>query len=342
MSVRSQESTLICEYLKNVDTQTILNKKRKVSCVSIVYEEAKINVWCDIPDVMDRIKSKYFYFSESPLAIAKDIFVIKHETVATDIAILSPSTLILAKKSNLLKLFFVNYNFNKRILDGGSIETLQDEDYRYLENPSKHWSSSLIDYLFELELLNTIKMQNGCLQFVHASSVAKNEFATIFFGLSKSGKTTLSVALATHGLKLLNDDITCVDISNFYVYDFIRKPRIRFSSLTFLRQLVPDLNLNQLYTSKMLTQNSSVKNEAVKVYKPKNIVFLKGFENKCKLSEISSEQALWSFLDQFIIRPDGFLSKLCFEVSRFIGQSQCYELVIGELTETISLLEGII
>lgn len=107
------------------------------------------------------------------------------------------------------------------ILSAGDRFRLGFEDREAHVTLSGAWPS--IDDFIQL----VIQREHPELSFVHGASIAGPAGAAILFGRSTAGKTTLALALAQTGYRLLAEDLTPLNMATGEIYPLQTKPQLR-------------------------------------------------------------------------------------------------------------------
>jgi hypothetical protein len=319
--IRSPESQRICSILRQIDPSEHCDWGNTFPAVSLRVRDCTVALQSDMPEVLSAFKTHYIWQDSTPDDAAFTVCVRRHVTSDTDFMIISPYHLVLAKSSGQFKIYFGLISLQNLQILAGSLG-----DYEI--GPD---SITMAQFLTETILLQTIAIHISELQLVHASSVARNNRALLFSGASGSAKTTLAMALCKQNdFYFLNDDITAIERTTRQVFAFPRKPRIRSSTWDLLSKYdyrdIPSPQHRALHTDGIMAQS---------------LFILTGFGAEPHLQAVSAETALWRMTRQLIVRPETQTSKLLLDAGRLLAPLDCYFLTIGNLRDTVRIVEEV-
>lgn len=102
-----------------------------------------------------------------------------------------------------------------------------------------------LNLLFRLQeyfLNDFIKSTRDQYYLVHSAVLVKKGRAVVFPGISKSGKSTITIALLKEGFKYLSDEVAAIDLKTLRVTGFPRAIVIREKTLPLFPSLKPEIN----------------------------------------------------------------------------------------------------
>lgn len=206
-------------------------------------------------------------------------------------------------------------------------ETLNNLD----KNRSENDQEAVFTYLQAI-LLQTISTLIPQYHLLHAAALSWNNKGIILGGESSKGKTSLTLALVKHGFKFLSDDITCVEPKTSCLRPFPRSLNLRSQGFHRLQDL---LNVKEIHSPIDIEEifPGSVGNPCILYY----VLLLKGFGGEPKLELIPNYQALQQVLPLLRSRLDKH-TKTIWQLTPLFNQVHCYELTVGDLDTTASLI----
>jgi len=215
-------------------------------------------------------------------------------------------------------------------------------------------TSDWIDLLLKLQecLLNDfIRSARDCYYLIHSAVLVKKEKALLIPGASKSGKSTLSIALLKDGFKYLSDEIAAVDLNTLRTSGFPRAIMVRERTLTLFPTLEPEVN----YRRYQLVNSGKVREihygipsrkklaSMKKSFSISAIIFPQYSESKngAVLTEINpSSVALFNLmqcsLNQSRLKEKGFRTAV-----RLVKQAKCYSLQTKNLARACEAISAL-
>ena len=154
------------------------------------------------------------------------------------------SRFLLKEFQNLASSFqFVNeeHRFNQEyevLTQNKKVVLVKDGEVVY---ETLDWIHLLIK-LQELFLKDFIRFTRDQYYLLHSAVLVKNGKAILFPGASKSGKSTLSIALLRDGFKYVSDEVAAVDVNTLRTSGFPRAIAIREKTLSLFPNLEPEIN----------------------------------------------------------------------------------------------------
>lgn len=103
------------------------------------------------------------------------------------------------------------------------------------------YHSELLLFLLDCFLDDFIKSIDGYL-LIHAAVLVKNGRAVVLPAKSRSGKSTLSIALIKRGFRYLSDEVAAINLKTLRVRGFPRSIAIRKKTLSLFPSLEPEIN----------------------------------------------------------------------------------------------------
>jgi hypothetical protein len=103
------------------------------------------------------------------------------------------------------------------------------------------YHSEFLIFLLDCFLEDFIKSIDGYL-LIHAAVLVKNGKAIVLPAKSRSGKSTLSIALIKRGFRYLSDEVAAINLKTLRVRGFPRPIGIRKKTLLLFSSLGPEIN----------------------------------------------------------------------------------------------------
>jgi len=191
--------------------------------------------------------------------------------------------------------------------------------------------------------------------FFHAAAVADGSSGILLVGPKNSGKTTLSLALATRGTgnpescwRFLGDELVGVDTTSKQLVPVRRAVSLRQGPRTpaIERALTNSPRRTERFpdgTPRVWVNAWDWFPEPVAGDAPKltTIIFLEGFDEAPSLHEVASDTTLLSRLTPVLgARWQSAPGRRVVELLGIIAEAQCFLLTAGEPTKTAELIES--
>ncbi|MBN1848688.1 MAG: hypothetical protein JW932_08900 [Deltaproteobacteria bacterium] len=181
-------------------------------------------------------------------------------------------------------------------------------------------------------------------QLIHAGAVSLGDSCAIFPAFSGFGKTTLTLQLIQNGFKFLSDEIACIRSDTAFVEPFHRKLNLNDESRRLLGLgLLPEgskRNIGSGEAEWTLDIEDIVPSSLSPPCVLRYIIFLLGFGEKPRLERIAVSNALFN-LFRFSFSSIDNRAKLLYDFAPVIDRAGCYNLVMGDPSETADLISGL-
>jgi len=243
--------------------------------------------------------------------------------------------------------FDQEYEVLAQIKEEGKHLLVRDADIVY---ETSDWVDSLIK-LQEFFLDDFIGFTRDQYYLLHSAIVVKNGKAILLPGASRSGKSTLCIALLKNGFKYISDEIAAIDLKTFRASGFPRAISIREKTLRLFPTLNPEINccqyqlLNTRGISKICYGIPYKGNLASmnKFFPLSAIVFPKyNTKGRTVLHEVShSSLAIYNLMEcsinQLWLKEKGFRT-----ATGLVKRTNCYNLQTNNLAEACEIINRII
>ncbi|MFQ6618042.1 MAG: hypothetical protein ACE5QV_05070 [Fidelibacterota bacterium] len=182
---------------------------------------------------------------------------------------------------------------------------------------------------------------------IHAAGLQMGERGLIFPGATKSGKTTLSMALLFEGFKLISDDLIYIHERDekIYMKGEIKKLMVpRQSIFRFFPEYLTVTGKEGMVSGEKVPVNTSAlfKTSLIKSSLPGYIITPQiTIDKRSELMEISRARALEDLICCSLILTGREITGKHFRaLARLVKQCTCYRLILGtDLNEAASLLK---
>lgn len=213
-----------------------------------------------------------------------------------------------------------------------------------------NWVEVLL-VLQEHFLNDFIKSTRDQYYLLHSAVLVKKRKAVVFPGVSKSGKSTISIALLKDGFKYLSDEIAAINLSTLRATGFPRAIVMREKTLSLFPNLGPEINhlryelLNSGKVREIHYGIPSGKNLATmnKSFPISAIVFphykWKGDACLCEIKPPSESlfDLMQCSLNQRRLKEKGFKT-----AARLVRQAKCYSLQTKDLAKACEIINGLV
>jgi len=205
----------------------------------------------------------------------------------------------------------------------------------------------LLIKLQELILKDFIRFTKNRYYLIHSAVLVKNGRAILFPGASKSGKSTLSIALLRHGFKYISDEVAAINLSTLRANGFPRAIVIREKTLSLFPALEPEINhlCYKLVSSgknrkihygipsekKLASMKKAFPISAILFpkYNPKGATFL----SEIKPRSVAVFELMQCSLNQRWLKEEGFRT-----AARLVNQTECYNLQTNNLEDVCKIV----
>jgi HprK-related kinase A len=202
--------------------------------------------------------------------------------------------------------------------------------------------------LLEWGINYTVATRLNHFLLLHAGVVERGGRAIVLPALPGSGKSTLTSALATTGLRLLSDEFGVVSLADSMLVPMLRPVALKNDSIDIIRQWAPSAVLGPRFpktrkgtVAHLAPDEAAVEGRCVSA-SPAAVIFPR-FERGTEFaltpvvrSHAFARLAVNSFNFE-MLGPDGFDA-----LARLIGQCECYELRYQSLERAVDELTGLI
>lgn len=244
-----------------------------------------------------------------------------------------------------------NAEYEALIGNGSGSKSVLTKDSR-IHYSTSNWVDLLLK-LHECISNDFIRSTRDHYYLVHSAVLVRRGKAIIIPGASKSGKSTLTIALLKEGFKYLSDEIAAIDPDTLETSGFPRAIRVREKTLTLFPALEPEVT----YRRYRLSNSGRIKEIHYGIPSRKSLASMErsfpisaiifpqygGLENGALLIEISPPSVALFNLMQCSINQ-GRLKEKGFKIAvRLVKQTKCYSLKTKDLAracEAISALFG--
>jgi len=221
-----------------------------------------------------------------------------------------------------------------------SLKGDSDQNYSMKNKISFQDEQSEIFPFIQIGILRTLATLRPANHLLHGAAVSWKDSGIIFLGGSGQGKTTLSIALVKMGFKFLSDDIACLNAKAGEIVPFPSRVNPHQSGVKLLSPLI---SAEKLRKSSWPRDIEDVFPQSLGQTTPLNHIFILNdkFGVEPVICRISGDDALahaGNLLYTTQADPHSAISKL----SSAFNQAECYELTIGNLTSTASLITSLV
>lgn len=217
-----------------------------------------------------------------------------------------------------------------------------------IETPD--WLELLLT-LQERFLHDFIKFTRDQYYLLHSAILVKRGKAVLLPGVSKSGKSTMAIALLKEGFKYISDEIAAIDLDTLGASGFPRAIVMRDKTLSLFPHLGPEIN----HLGYKLVVAGKVREVHYGIPSGKNLASMKksfpisvivfphyGGKGYTFLSEIKSPSvALFDLmqcsLNQRRLKERGFKT-----AARLVRQAKCYSLQTKDLAKACEIINGLV
>jgi hypothetical protein len=214
------------------------------------------------------------------------------------------------------------------------------------ENPD--WTDLLL--ILQERFLDDFIKSTDDHYLLHSAVLVKKEKAIVLPAASKSGKSTLSIALVKNGFKYLSDEVTAVNLGTLRVRGFPRAIAIREKTLSLFPSLEPEINYlcYRLLSSRKVREIhygilSEKKLASIdKSFPISAIVFPKYNPNSDTiLTEVDPAVAVFNLMrcsfNQRRLKEKGFRT-----AARLVRQIKSYTLQVKNLAKTCEIINSLV
>lgn len=208
---------------------------------------------------------------------------------------------------------------------------------RFREVP--RWRRILAHYLF----LRMLALRQEAL-FFHAASVGIDGRGVLLIGPKGSGKSTLSLGLASRGHQFLGDETAVYVPSTRQLLPFRRpagiKPGPRAEAVAqSLERLQPRGDEDGMLR---VDADALFALDAARPLPLESVIFLEGFGDETRIEEIQPGRDELAMMQPMATTLSGAPPAMrVFEMIRLLGSVRCYRMTAANPDTTVSILEGV-
>lgn len=196
-----------------------------------------------------------------------------------------------------------------------------------------------------------IKFTRDQYYLLHSAILVKRGKAVLLPGVSKSGKSTMTIALLKEGFKYISDEIAAIDLNTLGASGFPRAIVMRDKTLSLFPHLGPEIN----HLRYKLVVSGKVREVHYGVPSGKNVAAMKKFypisvivfphykwKGDACLSEIKPPSAslfdlMQCSLNQRRLKEKGFKT-----AARLVRQAKCYSLQTKDLAKACEIINDLV
>lgn len=213
-----------------------------------------------------------------------------------------------------------------------------------------NWLELLL-ILQEFFLNDFIKSSRDQYYLLHSAVLVKRGKAVLLPGISKSGKSTISIALLKDGFKYLSDEIAAINLSTLRVTGFPGAIAMREKTLSLFPNLEPEINhlryqllnsgkVREIHYGIPSGRNLASMNKSFPIsvivfpqYNPKGDTFL----SEIKPRSVAIFDLMQCSINQRRLKDRGFKT-----AARLIRQTKCYNLQTKDLAKACEIINDLV
>ena len=183
---------------------------------------------------------------------------------------------------------------------------------------------------------------------IHSAVLEKNGKAIILPAESGSGKSTLTAILATHGWRLLSDEMALIDTHDGYLTPIVRPISLKNQSIKVVKEITSSITMSDIVddTNKGTIGHLKASDESVSQInsrvKPSHIVFPKYVaDSAIQVDEISKAQAFMRVIENSfnyaLLAEEGFKT-----LDNVIRSSECFSFQYSQTEDALSFFDSLV
>lgn len=183
---------------------------------------------------------------------------------------------------------------------------------------------------------------------IHSAVLEKNGKAIILPAESGSGKSTLTAILATHGWRLLSDEMALINTHDGYLTPIVRPISLKNQSINVVKGIDPALIISDIIddTNKGTICHLKASDESVSQInnkvKPSHIIFPKyNADSTTRIDEVSKAQAFMRVIENSfnysLLAEQGFKT-----LDNVIRTSECFSFEYSQTEDALSFFDSLV